>query len=308
MKKKLYVLLLAVVCLLVFTGCFCEHEWAPADCVNPSTCTKCGKTEGEALGHVWLAATCEEPKTCEVCGVTEGEAKGHSWVEATCTAPKTCERCGETEGEAPGHTWVDATTEAPKTCSTCGETEGERIITDSRFTTASAASLLGKWGCEMALTGADMGIEDFTGELKCMLVLNFGPAGDLTFGIQITNQEDFIEAMVTYTVDTMYAEFAAQGVDKATAEAAMQATYGMGVEEYARSSMEGVDFNTLYDSLFSALGIGGVYYVDGDQLYVGTTWEGEMEPTAYAIENGTLTIDSFSAELGVDGGLVRIEE
>ena len=27
------------------------HSWKDADCLNPKTCTVCGKTEGSALGH-----------------------------------------------------------------------------------------------------------------------------------------------------------------------------------------------------------------------------------------------------------------
>ena len=31
----------------------CEHEWTEATCFDPKTCTRCGETEGEALGHKW---------------------------------------------------------------------------------------------------------------------------------------------------------------------------------------------------------------------------------------------------------------
>lgn len=125
--KKLLIIALALVMLLALTGCFCQHEWVEADCVNPKTCTKCEETEGAPLGHTWAAATCVEPKTCETCGETEGDALGHTLSEATCTETPTCSVCGETVGEALGHTWVDATYEAPKTCSVCGETEGEPL-------------------------------------------------------------------------------------------------------------------------------------------------------------------------------------
>lgn len=99
MKKKLTLLVLALMCLLVLAGCGCEHEWIEADCVNPATCSKCDATEGSPKGHTWEAATCTTAKTCEICGVTEGEALGHDWQEATVEAPKTCKVCGETEGD-----------------------------------------------------------------------------------------------------------------------------------------------------------------------------------------------------------------
>ncbi|MCM1267477.1 MAG: hypothetical protein NC302_06190 [Bacteroidales bacterium] len=53
----------------------CEHEWADATCTAPKTCSKCGATEGEALGHTWVDATFAAPKTCSVCGETEGTVK-----------------------------------------------------------------------------------------------------------------------------------------------------------------------------------------------------------------------------------------
>ncbi len=53
-------------------------------------CTRCGQwlTEPiEKLGHVWQAATCTSPKTCSRCGATDGNALGHT------DTPK-CNRCG----------------------------------------------------------------------------------------------------------------------------------------------------------------------------------------------------------------------
>lgn len=93
----------------------CTHEWVDADCDTPKTCSKCGATEGEALGHNWNAATCTTPKTCSKCKTTEGEALGHSWNAATCTTPKTCSKCRTTEGEAAGHNYVNGA------CTVCGD-------------------------------------------------------------------------------------------------------------------------------------------------------------------------------------------
>lgn len=108
----------------------CSHTYKAATCTAPKTCSKCGATEGKALGHSWKDATCTELKTCSRCGATEGSAKGHSWNGATCTAPKTCKTCGATEGSAAGHTEVIIPGKAPtamnaglsegKKCSACG--------------------------------------------------------------------------------------------------------------------------------------------------------------------------------------------
>lgn len=142
MNKRITAIILVLACLLVLSGCGCEHEWQAATCDAPSTCALCGKTEGEPAGHSWQAATCSAPKTCSSCHETEGEALSHNWTAATCDAPETCETCGATKGEPLGHSWLDATYEAPKTCETCGATEGEPLTQGSTDFTASASYLL----------------------------------------------------------------------------------------------------------------------------------------------------------------------
>ena len=100
-------LIAAMLCFL--TGCGCQHEWQEADCLNPKTCIKCGKTEGEALGHDWKEADCFNPRTCTRCGETEGEALGHKpgapesvaqdLIHATNTVKTVCTVCGEVISE-----------------------------------------------------------------------------------------------------------------------------------------------------------------------------------------------------------------
>lgn len=127
--KKLISLLLFVVTItgFILTGCQCKHEWQPATCTSPKTCTKCGLTEGTAIEHTWKAATCTTPKKCSQCGLTEGLEAGHKWTNATCTTPKKCTVCGLTQGKANGHSWVTATCTEAKHCSVCGQKEGSAL-------------------------------------------------------------------------------------------------------------------------------------------------------------------------------------
>ena len=125
MKRYYPLVAMLMLCIFLFTGCQCSHEWKEADCLTPKTCTLCGETEGEALGHSWADATCAAPKTCKTCGLTEGNVLEHIWTDASCAAPKTCESCGVTEGDVLEHTWVEANYQAPKTCSICDAPEGE---------------------------------------------------------------------------------------------------------------------------------------------------------------------------------------
>ncbi len=96
--KKRFIILFIVLASMLLGGCCLSHDWRDATCVEPKTCAKCGKTEGEALGHTWIPATCTEPKTCSVCGETEGIPLGHDTSPATVEQPETCKRCGETFG------------------------------------------------------------------------------------------------------------------------------------------------------------------------------------------------------------------
>ena len=308
MKKKSMILLLVLVCVLLFAGCACEHQWKEADCVMPKTCTECEETEGMPLGHVWMAATCTEPKTCETCGVTEGEAKGHVMVEATCEEAKHCENCNLVEGEALGHDWINATTEAPKTCAACSATEGERIITDSRFTTAAAKELLGVWGCPLDLDASALGIAGFEGIIPFTYYLEFGPAGDMYIYMGMEDEEGFLDALINATIEATYLEMEAQGFTREAADEAMVTEYGMTVEEYVVLTYDSIDFSALMSMAFGMAEISGVYYVEDGFVYSAETWEDEMEPSAYAIDGEWLTVDAISEALGIDMEFFLIEK
>ena len=121
--KIVYLLAIGVVLYFVYRSTY--HDYKPATCTEPETCSICGKTRGEPLGHSWEAATCTEPETCSRCGATNGEPAEHTWIDATCTEPMTCAVCGTTSGEPLGHDYAAATYDKPKTCKRCGVTTGE---------------------------------------------------------------------------------------------------------------------------------------------------------------------------------------
>ncbi len=79
------------------------HEFSEATCTEPSTCTLCGETNGDALGHTWQEATCKLPKTCTVCEVTEGDPIDHTGGTATCLGRAKCDVCGKVYGEVGKH-------------------------------------------------------------------------------------------------------------------------------------------------------------------------------------------------------------
>lgn len=52
--KKPAAIFFALVLAVIMCGCCAKHNFSPA------TCTKCGKTNGSALGHDFSEATCTE--------------------------------------------------------------------------------------------------------------------------------------------------------------------------------------------------------------------------------------------------------
>ena len=117
MKKKLTAAVLVLLLAISLSGCCLKHDMRPATCTEPSTCSKCGKTEGAPLGHKEVIDEAVAP-TCTETGLTEGkhcsvcneillpqevvEALGHDWENATFMKPKICLRCGSIEGDALG--------------------------------------------------------------------------------------------------------------------------------------------------------------------------------------------------------------
>lgn len=55
----------------------------PATCTEPARCS-CGASYGNPLGHQMTTATCLKPSTCERCGYTEGSTVGHLYANGHC--------------------------------------------------------------------------------------------------------------------------------------------------------------------------------------------------------------------------------
>ena len=214
--------------------------------------------------------------------------KHETWNAATCETPKTCADCGVTEGEALGHAWVDATTEAPKTCEVCGATEGDPITTDPRFTTEATAAVQGKWVSLMEITGEMIGEPGFDGTILFAFTMELNNDGTMAMYVQMEDAS----ALKDYLLDALYKEFEAQGLDKATADAAMKQSTGMTMEQYVDYALGMIDFNELLGSA----NIEGVYYVADGMIYSGNSWNSELTGEKFTLDGDTLTL-----ETNVDG-------
>lgn len=83
-KRSVFVMLAVVLVAALFLAVlfgFCRHTWVEATCEHPRCCSKCGETEGEALGHHWIDATCTIARHCIVCSVVDGDPAGHTLGE-----------------------------------------------------------------------------------------------------------------------------------------------------------------------------------------------------------------------------------
>lgn len=308
MLKRVLAIALALACAFSLSGCLCSHEWADASCDAPSTCTKCGKTEGEALGHTWVDASCTDAKSCSRCGAVDGEPLGHDWTEADCENAAVCRRCALTEGEALGHDWQDASTEAPKTCAHCGLTEGEPIITDPRFKTAPAAELLGQWAFETAVPSEAVGLVGYSQPLNIRFVVDFAPDGSFSESAEIVDEEAVMDAIIKYSIELTYLQMEAQGISRETLDALIKDSYNMDIFEFVKSTMGALSINGVLDYISNAVNLGGVYYVEDGRLYTGLNWEAAMTPSDFTVDADTLWVAGFDAELGTNTVFKRIAE
>lgn len=271
--KKILALALCIAMLASLTACGCSHQWIEANCLEAKTCSECGEVEGEALGHSWTDATCEAPKTCSACALTEGEALGHNWQEAT--------------------------TEAPETCANCAATQGERIITDARFETASCSPVFGAWAGQLSLPAADMFGEGVEGEIVFNVKLTFAKDGSAVQEMAFADWDSVKTILLDTIVESMYMQYEALGLDKKTADEAVKAEMGMTVEELAQMSLDAMDPNDFMEP------VDMVYYIADGAMYLGETWEDEMEKNVMTLEGDSLTLDSGD---GYPAILTRVTE
>ena len=161
-KAKIVVGAIAAVVILFIVAAMlpCNHEWQEATCTEPKVCTKCGETEGEALGHDWQEATCSTPKTCLRCGETEGSALGHDVVEWITTKEATCAEAGEQTGVCTrcGETQT-------KTIAKVAHTEGEWETTKQPSVTSTGSVTPGQKELKCSVCGETIKIESVTLEV-----------------------------------------------------------------------------------------------------------------------------------------------
>ena len=221
-----------------------------------------------------------------------GCCKHEVWTEANCTTPRTCVECGEVDGEALGHIWQPRTTEVPETCSRCSETRGERIITDPRFTTASTIDYYGTWKGHSSISGqlVDEDLHYLTMPVDVTMTLY----NDSTLKLEVlgTNTAPFVKAAEEHFHKKLEAE--AAGLKQFTFAEYMAIVYECTPDEYVEQQLSKLDLT----SLTQGHTIDGVYYIDGDQFYIGLGWEADPVPFTFQHNGGTMILHGDISGLG----------
>jgi len=62
--------------------------------------------------------------------------------------------------------------------------------------------------------------------------------------------------------------------------------YGMTIPEYADAVVKELNLAAIFD----AFNISGVYYVEGNTLYTGISWDSTLEPSEFTLEGDTLVL------------------
>ncbi len=89
-----------------------SHEFSPATCELPETCTLCGYMQDAPLGHEGGTATCTAKAVCTRCGKEYGLLAKHDFTDGVCVA------CGYTCT----HVYDGALTCIDHACELCGKT------------------------------------------------------------------------------------------------------------------------------------------------------------------------------------------
>ena len=141
------------------------------------------------------------------------------------------------------------------------------------------------------MTGEMMGDPSITEDVPIELILDFKNDGNFGVNVQVTDR--FLEVMIQYAVDDIYAQAAAEGISKEELDAMVMEDTGMTLYEGFAQEMNKDTFNEIYTKLFEAFGTFGVYYIDNGMFYSGADWDVMMDVYSYTLDGDNLTLKDF---------------
>lgn len=169
-----------------------------------------------------------------------------------------------------------------------------------KFDAAAAKPLIGTWKRVATFNTADFGLEGIDEEFGIPLSVSFDDAGMYSIFL---DAEKFSQTMIAYhtaiAVEEIYADYAAQDLDEAAASEDILNTYGMTVEEYARSSVELTDFTSMLNGTESS----GTYALVDGTLYMEIDTD---TPVAYSVQVEEKQLTFLSGDKNVVWGSVKL--
>lgn len=161
----------------------------------------------------------------------------------------------------------------------------------------SDANAVGTWSMKMDLSAAmkeEMGSEfaDFDAPFVFTLYLDLNKDGSYKMYVDEKeterDMETFMDALADFFTEYLYAAMEAQGVDRATAQAGLEAQVGMPVRDYAFQSIkDSIDITELTKSMVQE----GVYEVKGGKLFMGLDKTSKNIYDFITIKGDKMTLD-----------------
>lgn len=166
------------------------------------------------------------------------------------------------------------------------------------------APLYGTWEYDMDLSemmqemiSSSLGEELSGVDTEFIIPLNLTFREDKTWTLAMdmdsmtAAMERFMDSIVDVVVEMLYTEGEAQGLDRATLDAAFLQEYGMSVEEYGRTILGELDFSEAFADYED---LTGVYQLENGKLFMENSAEefDENDYAIYSVDGDQLSLDA----------------
>ena len=170
--------------------------------------------------------------------------------------------------------------------------------------------VLGTWEtsfdlADAMLDGTGDEYADFDAEFIVNMRLAFEEGGTYRMYLEEesakANFEQWLDALVDYETEMVYAAYEEQGFSREEVDEQAQQQYGCSMRDYILEDRQGV-FDI--DGFIAEIDTSGVYQAKGDKLYLG---DEEISPTTYdlfTLEGDTLTLNAATGEIAEEAALV----
>ena len=169
------------------------------------------------------------------------------------------------------------------------DANGNPVDHSGKFDSAACAPLFGTWTGIQCLGGNALGFELEGISLNADFTITFHKDGTFT-GLYTMDPEEMCRVAEKALLLTIYEIY--EGKTHEELNAIFQAEHGMDLAAYIQQALDLMDLENA-----SRVELEGVYYVQGDMLYMGSSWNYYMSGAPFAVENDQLTMSYEDMEL-----------